>query len=575
MASRLGPLGSSLIGDVLKFLPTRLKIEGSAKQTIDVARHRLFVGGSLFALAFLVVGFRLVDLTMLSEGREPRLARAPRLAQVEMDRADIVDRNDTLLATSLRTGSLYANPRQLLDPEDAARRLARALPGLNEAELLARLRSERTFVWVRRSLTPRQQAAVNRLGIPGLFYQREERRIYPHGPLTGHIVGFADIDSRGISGVEQYFDERLRRDHEPVRLSIDIRAQHILREELARQVGEFRAIGGSAIVMDARNGEIMAMVSLPDFDSNTPALASPDQRFNRNTLGVYEMGSTFKIFTLAGALDYGTTNLNASYDARRPIEIGRFTIHDFRGQGRVLTVPEVFMYSSNIGAVRIAMQLGRERQREFLTRLGLTRTAQIELPEVGAPLVPNPWRDINSMTIAFGHGIGVSPLQLITAANAAMNGGILVRPTLVRRPDGVEVPRERVMAARTSEQMRRLMRLVVERGSGRSAAAPGYLVGGKTGTADKNSRGRYRANARMALFTGSFPITDPLYSILIIIDEPQPNAQSQGFATGGWVAAPMVARLVPRLAALWGIAPQDENLPAVRDQLFLNVAARR
>jgi len=575
MATRLGHLGPSLIGDVLSYLPTRLKIEGSAKQTIDVARHRLFVGGSLFALAFVVVAFRLVDLTMLSEGREPRLGRAPGLAAVEMDRADIVDRNDTLLATSLRTGSLYANPRQLIDPEDAARRLARTLPGLNEAELLARLRSERSFVWVRRSLTPRQQAAVNRLGIPGMFYQREERRIYPHGALTGHIVGFSDIDSRGIAGVEQYFDERLRRDAEPLRLSIDIRAQHILHEELQRQVAEFRAIGASAIVMDARNGEIMAMVSLPDFDSNTPALASPDQRFNRNTLGVYEMGSTFKIFTLAGALDYGTTTLNASYDARRPIEIGRFTIRDFRGQGRVLTVPEVFMYSSNIGAVRIALQLGRERQREFLTRLGLTRTAQIELPEVGAPLVPNPWREINSMTIAFGHGIGVSPLQLITAANAAMNGGLLVRPTLVRRPAGAEVPRERVMAERTSEQMRRLMRLVVERGSGRAAAAPGYLVGGKTGTADKNSRGRYRANARMALFTGAFPITDPRYSILIILDEPKPTAQSQGFATGGWAAAPIVARLVPRLAALWGIPPMDENQPAVREQLFLNVAARR
>jgi cell division protein FtsI (penicillin-binding protein 3) len=555
-------------------LPTRLKIEGSAKQTIDVARHRLFVGGSMFALAFLVVAFRLVDLTMLSEGREPRIAR-PRLAPVEMDRADILDRNDTLLATSLRTGSLYANPRQLLDPEDAARRLARTLPGLNEAELLARLRSERSFVWVKRSLTPRQQAAVNRLGIPGLFYQREERRIYPHGALTGHLVGFTDIDGRGISGTEQYFDERLRRDPEPLRLSIDIRAQHVLREELTRQIAEFRAIGGSAIVMDSNNGEIMAMVSLPDFDSNTPALASPEQRFNRNTLGVYEMGSTFKIFTLAGALDYGTTNLNASYDASRPIEIGRFTIHDFRGQGRVLTVPEVFMYSSNIGAVRIAMQLGRERQREFLTRLGLTTTARIELPEVGAPMIPNPWRDINSMTIAFGHGMGVSPLQLITAANAAMNGGVLVRPTLVRRQPGAEVPRERVMAQRTSEQMRRLMRLVVERGSARAAAAPGYLVGGKTGTAEKNVHGRYRSNARMSLFTGSFPITNPLYSILIILDEPQPTAHSQGFATGGWVAAPMVARLVPRLAALWNIPPMDENQPTVREQLFINVAARR
>ncbi len=563
------------LSDVLSFLPTRLKIEGSAKQTIDVARNRLLVGGIMFALAFLVVGFRVVDLTVINEGREPRLANAHRLTTLEMDRADIVDRNDVLLATSLRTGSLYANPRQLLDPEDAARRLARTLPGVNEAELLARFRSERSFVWVKRSLTPRQQAAVNRLGIPGLFFQREERRIYPHGQIAGHITGFTDIDNRGIAGAEQHFDERLRRSAEPVQLAIDIRAQHILREELAQQVAEFRAIGGSAMVMDSNNGEVLAMVSLPDFDSNTPSLASPESRFNRNTLGVYEMGSTFKVFTFAAALEYGTTNFNAVYDASRPIEIGRFTIHDFRGQNRRLTMPEVFMYSSNIGTVRMAMQFGRERQREFLSRLGLTRPATFELPEIGPPIVPNPWRDINMMTVAFGHGMAVSPLQLITAINASVNGGLLVRPTLLRRPEGAEVPRERVMAAQTSEQMRRLLRLVVERGSARSAAAPGYLVGGKTGTAEKNVRGRYRQNARMSLFAGAFPITAPRYTMLIILDEPQANARTQGFATGGWVAAPMVARLVPRLAALWGMPPMDETQPQVRQQLFVNAALSR
>lgn len=562
-----------LAGVLLRF-PALLKIEGTAKQAIDIARTRVMIGGCLFALAFAVIGVKLIYLGLASEPQEPRAARVPQNLQTE--RADIVDRNGTLLATSLTTQSLYANPRQMLDPADAARRLARVLPGLNEREMLQRFQSERAFIWVKRNLTPRQQMDVNRLGIPGLFFQREERRIYPHGALTGHLVGFTDIDNRGIAGVEQSQDERLRRQPDQrLELSIDIRAQHILRAELARQIAEFRAIGGSAIIMDVASGEILAMVSLPDFDANAPATATDEQRFNRNTLGLYEMGSTFKTFTIAMALDAGTTNMNASYDARRPIEWGQHTINDFRGQHRWLTVPEVFMHSSNIGMVRIMLQAGRERQRAFLGRLGLFRPTTVELPEVATPRIPNPWREINAMTIAFGHGMSVTPLHLLNATAASINGGVLRPVTLLRREEAGAVAGERVMAQRTSDQIRRLMRMVVMQGSGRAAAAPGYLVGGKTGTAEKIRGRRYSEHARIASFVGAFPINNPRYAMLVMLDEPQPTAQTQGFATGGWVAAPLVGRLVPQLAALWNVAPVDENEPLVREQLALGVPTRR
>jgi cell division protein FtsI (penicillin-binding protein 3) len=562
------------LADVLLRLPALLKIEGTAKETIDVARTRVMIGGCLFALAFTVIAAKLLYLGLASEPQEPRSTRAPQPLQTE--RADIVDRNGTLLATSLTTQSLYANPRQMLDPADAARRLARALPSLNERELLQRLQSERAFVWIKRNLTPRQQMEVNRLGIPGLFFQREERRIYPHGALTGHLVGFTDIDNRGIAGVEQSLDERLRRQPDQrLELSIDIRAQHILRTELARQIAEFRAIGGSAIIMDVPSGELLAMVSLPDFDANSPATASDDQRFNRNTLGLYEMGSTFKTFTIAMALDGGTTHMNASYDARRPIEWGQHTINDFRGQNRWLTVPEVFMHSSNIGMVRITLQAGRERQRAFLGRLGLFRPTTVELPEVATPRIPNPWREINAMTIAFGHGMSVTPLHLLNATAASVNGGILRPVTVLRRAEPGAATGERVMAQRTSDQIRRLMRMVVTDGSGRAAAAPGYLVGGKTGTAEKIRSRRYSEHARIASFVGAFPINNPRFAILVMLDEPQPTAQTQGFATGGWVAAPLVGRLVPQLAALWNLPPLNENEPLVREQLALGTPVRR
>jgi cell division protein FtsI (penicillin-binding protein 3) len=561
------------LGDLVRHLPARMRIEGTAKQSIETARHRLVIAGVLFALAFLVVGLRLVDVTILKEGHEPRVVHLPK-SELQTERADIVDRNGVLLATSLATGSLYANPKLVLDPADAAAKLARVLPGLHEKETAAKLGSDRSFVWLRRSLTPKEQYAVNRLGIPGLFFQREERRVYPHGALTSHVVGFTDIDKRGLAGVEQYFDDRLKQSNEPIRLSLDIRIQHLVREELAKAVEEFRAIGGGAMVLDIHTGELLAMVSLPDFDSNAPGQAAPETRFNRNTLGVYEPGSTFKIFNTAMALDYGTTTMSGGYDATKPIQVARFTISDYKGQKRWLSVPEIFMHSSNIGSVRMALDVGRDRQKEFLGRMGFLKTPSIELPEVGGPLVPAPWREISTMTIAFGHGISVTPLQLVSGTAAIVNGGVLRPVTLMRRDEEAAPAGTRVISARTSDQMRRLMRLVVERGTAKSSNVPGYLVGGKTGTAEKIVNGRYKKDARISSFVGAFPMNAPRFVVYAMLDEPKGNKATLGYATAGWVVAPAVGRIVTRIASLYGIAPVDDNAPALTEQLFINASIR-
>jgi cell division protein FtsI (penicillin-binding protein 3) len=562
------------LSDVLRSLPARLRLEGTAKQSIETARHRLVVGGVLLTVAFTVVSLRLVDVTTLREAREPRIGQAHRVAPVERERADIVDRNGELLATSLTTASLYANPKLVLDANDAAMKLARAVPGINEHEVLQRLSSDRSFVWLRRNLTPRQQFAVNRLGLPGLFFQREERRVYPHGALTAHVVGYTDLDRRGLAGIEQSFDDRLRQGSEPVQLSIDIRLQHILHQELAVAIEQFRALGGAAMVLDVRTGEVLAMVSLPDFDPNSPGSAEGEARFNRITLGTYEPGSTFKLLNVAAALDSGTVTLRDGYDASKPIQVSHFTISDFEGKKRWLSVPEIIMYSSNIGSAKMAIDLGRDRQRGFMSRLGMLKAPTIELPEVATPQIPNPWRDINVMTVAFGHGISVTPLQLVVGISALANGGVLRPATIVKRAEDAAPPGERVISLQTSEQLRGLMRLVVEKGTAKGANIQGYYVGGKTGTSEKNVKGRYHKDMRISSFVGAFPINAPRYAVYVMVDEPKGSKATYGYATGGWVAAPVAGRVISQMAALYGMPAVDPADVEFRDQTLINVAVR-
>jgi cell division protein FtsI (penicillin-binding protein 3) len=539
------------------------RIEGIRKQAIETGRNRLLVTGVVLTLAFSVIGVRLVDLTVFKAGGEPRLARIDPAVHAAAGRADIVDRNGVILATSLPTAALYADPTAVLNADEATDKLMAALPALNRQGLLAKLKSKTRFVWVARNLTPKQQYRVNRLGLPGFGFQRGERRVYPHGRLVSHVLGLTDVDGRGIAGLEQYFDQSLRTGNR-IGLALDLRIQAVLREELAKTVQEFKAVGATGLVLDVDSGELIALVSLPDFDPNVPGSAIGEPAFNRATKGVYEMGSTFKLFTAAMALDSGTIGLEGGYDASQPIQVSRFTIRDFHGKNRWLSVPEIIVYSSNIGAAKMAVDVGTKVQRAYLDRLGLLTRAAVELPEVGKPLTPRRWREINTMTIAYGHGIAVSPLQLASGVAALVNGGLYVPPTLLSGADGKRAPGKRILSAETSGQMRELMRLVVSNGTGRKAAAKGYAVGGKTGTADKLVGRSYGKNATISSFVGAFPIDSPRYVVLVLVDEPKGNERTFNYATGGWVAAPAVGRVVKRMAMLIGMAPKRQ--PHARPQ---------
>ena len=550
----------------------RIRLDGTRKEALETGRTRLLVTGVIFCLAFLVVAGRLVDLAVLGPSVEPRLVVAGTSAAQDFRRADVVDRNGVLLATSLPTASLYADAREVIDPRQAAAGLVKVLPDLDHEQVLAKLTSAARFVWLRRNLTPRQTYAVNRLGIPGLYFLEAENRVYPQGREAAHVLGLTDVDGRGIAGVERFFDGLLRRGGGPLKLSIDIRIQALLRRELAAAVTEFEALGAAGLVLDVRSGETLGMVSLPDFDPNVPASANGEAAFNRAAKGVYEMGSTFKLISTAIALDSGTVTLRDGYDATKPIRVARFTISDFHARNRWLSVPEILVYSSNIGAAKMALDVGGATQRAYLDRFGLLKSAATELPEVGVPLSPARWRDINTMTIAYGHGIAVSPVHLAGAVGAIVNGGIRMPVTILKHHQGTPRLGERVVSAETSSAMRRLMRLVVRRGTGRKADVPGYRVGGKTGTAEKLAGRRYRADALISSFVGVFPTDAPRYVILVLIDEPKGNKASFGYATGGWVAAPVVGRLVRRIAPLIGLGPAGkEKEPTPGNPLFIPV----
>lgn len=551
-------------------------VKPQARPPIEAARTRLIVCGVLFALAFVVISVRLVDLMALN-GRDPRPSGPRAYASLAQGRAEILDRNGVLLATTLATASLYAEPKRIGNKVELAKKLHKVLPDVPEALIRARLEGDRSFVYIRRNLSPRQQYEVNRLGIPGLGFQQETKRIYPQGPIAAHVIGFADVDNKGLAGVERFFDERLRKDTDPLQLSIDIRVQHAIRQELTEAIAKFSALGGAGMVMDVATGEVLAMVSLPDFDPSDPGAAPDVNRFNRNTLGVYEMGSVFKIFNTVAGLDSGVATLANGYDATNPIQIGRFSIGDAHGKKRWLSVPEIFMYSSNIGSAKLAMDYGVANQRTYMGRLGLLQTPKIELSEVGHPQVPNPWRQINLMTISFGHGISVSPLQLVQATSTVVNGGRMIPATLLRR-DGPPADAPQVIKEKTSHQMRKLMRLVVEHGTGRQSGigtAQGYLVGGKTGSAEKAGRGGYREKALISSFIAAFPMQDPRYVVLGMLDEPKGTRETGGYATGGAVAAPLVGRMIGRIGPLLGVMPVEEAGPEIRRQMAVDIGGRR
>jgi cell division protein FtsI (penicillin-binding protein 3) len=541
------------------------------------ARARVGLAIVAFVGVYAIIAFRLVMFGVIADSRAPH--RAVVGDAVATARPDIRDRNGEILATDVRVPSLYGEPRRIIDVDEAVELLTADLPDLDATELRERLSSKRGFVWLKRDITSEQEKEIYRQGLPGIGFLDENKRTYPNGPEISHLIGHVNIDNQGIAGMEKWLDSHglaalhmaglaTDRLQNPVVLAVDLRVEHALRDELVTARTQFHALAAAGLVLNVNTGEIVAMVSEPDYDPNNPREALDPSRINRLTTGVYEMGSTFKAFTVAMALDSGKVTLNSSFDARMPLQMGRFLIHDFEAQHRILTVPEIFTYSSNIGAARIALSLETDTQKAFLKKMGQLDRLRTELPESAEPILPRRWSELTTATIAFGHGLSVAPLQAVMGVAAIMNGGILIPPTFLKRSEAEAAQLgQRVIKPQTSEMMRYLMRLNVEKGTARKADVPGYYIGGKTGTADKVVNGRYSKSKVLTDFMAIMPADHPRYLLLIMVDEPKTTPETHGFTTSGWNAVPVGGRVVARIAPLLGIEPRMDLPPA--DQLIL------
>ncbi|MCA1243786.1 penicillin-binding protein 2 [Stappia stellulata] len=529
-------------------------------------RSRVYMAMAVFALVYLAIGGRLVMLGFSEEAETASYISAQ--DSVAASRPDLLDRNGQILATDIKTASLYAEPRKIIDVDEALEGIASVLPELGTDAVRRRLASNAGFIWLKRELTPRQRTKLHDLGIPGIGFLEENSRFYPGGPTASHIVGSVNVDNKGISGMELAVDKAWlgelqdlgfasdRRPMEGVSLSVDLRVQHVVRDELAKALERYKAIAGVGIVLDVRTGEVIGMSSLPDFDPNDRAQALEKNRLNRATGGVFEMGSVFKAFTVAMALDSGKVTMDDSFDATRPLRVGRRTINDFHGKRRILSVAETFIYSSNIGTAKMMLAAGVDTQKAFMERIGLTTRTETDLPEVATPLLPPKWNELAAMTISFGHGISVTPMQTAVATAALVNGGRLIPPTFTPRSEAeANGLAQQVIDPRTSEIMRYLFRLNVLSGSGRRAEVPGYVVGGKTGTAEKIENGRYVSDKRRNSFLSAFPMDDPRYVVLVVLDEPKPEREGIG-ATAGLNTAPTTSAIIRRIAPTLGVLPK-------------------
>ena len=541
------------------------------------ARARVGLAMVAFAVIYAVIGGRLVMFALVGDSHGGR--RTAALDAIATARPDIVDRNGEVLATDVKAPSLFAEPRRIIDKDEAIELLTATLPDLDTAEVRDRLSGKKGFVWLKREITPQQQQEINRLGVPGIGFLRENKRVYPTGNEVAHLIGLVNIDNQGIAGMEKWLDtngladlhragfatDRLQR---PVELSVDLRVEHALRDELLMAKEKYKAKAASGLVSNVKTGEIVAMVSLPDFDPNNPREAHDPERINRLTTGVYEMGSTFKALTLAMALDSGKATLNTMYDARGALHYGKFAIHDTHPEGRAISLSEVFTFSSNVGAARIALAQGVEAHKAFLRKMGQLDRLRTELPESASPIVPKHWSELNTITIAFGHGIAVAPLQAVMGINAVMNGGYLIPPTFMKRSEEeARALAKKVLKSETSEKMRYLMRLNAEIGTAKQADVKGYYIGGKTGTAEKVVNGHYSKKQVLNSFTAIIPADNPQFQVLVMLDEPKALPETHGFITSGWNAVPTGGKVIARIAPLLGIEPRFDLPPS--DRLIL------
>jgi cell division protein FtsI (penicillin-binding protein 3) len=559
------------------------------RAALEKTRSRLVITAGGFIALFMAVLGKLAFATIVTPLMPHRVERTvtqivdamphqPVEATLPGQRAMITDRNGQPMAISLNTVSLYADPRQIGDAVDAAKKLRTILPRLDLTETEERLKRDKKFIYLAREITPREEQAINNLGIPGIGFQPTQYREYPLGRTAAQVLGGVDVDESGFAGVEKYFDQRLRTNTAPLRLSIDLQVQAVVREELSAAMAEFEAIGGCGIVMDVNTGEVLAMVSLPDYDANFVRTAPADDRFNRAVEGTYEPGSTFKLQTASMALDSGMVHIWDEFDASRPIHVGRFTITDFEGKHRWLYLPEVLAYSSNLGAAHIALTIGGERQQAWLKSMGMFGRTGIELPESARPIVQSAanWKQVVTMTVGFGHGISVTPLHIVRGTAAVANGGELIRPTILAREPNEPIDEVRVMQPSTSDIMRKLMRLVVTDGFGKAAEVPGYYPGGKTGTAEKvGVHGTYRKHTNVSAFISVFPMNAPRYAVYMMLDEPHGNKSTYGYSTAGWVVAPAAGKVIARIGPILGLLPDIQDMPAINQALYIPLQPAR
>lgn len=549
------------------------EIQGHSRQRSE---GRLLVLGVFFLCAYAVIGIRM-GMMATSEPTEP-VAIASGSA-IAAQRADIVDREGRILATNFETHSLYAHPQQLIDAVASAAALVKIFPGLDHERLIKDFTGKRKFVWIKKKISPEQKQAVHDIGEPGLLFGPREMRLYPNGSLAAHVLGGAsfgkeDVDAAeviGVAGVERQFDSYLRdpaNGAKPLQLSLDLTIQAAAERVLYGGMRLMNAKGATSILMDVHTGEVISVVSLPDFDPNQrprpPVSGDPSDSplFNRAVQGVYELGSTFKIFAVAQAMDLGLVNPDTIVDIRGPLRWGRFSIRDFHNYGNTMSVERIIVKSSNIGTARLAQQIGAERQRDFLSRLGMLEPTPFEISEAssGRPLLPSNWSELSAMTISYGHGLSTSPMHLAAGYATIANGGSYISPTILKQSGPQHGPR--VMSAEAAAAARRMLRLVVTEGTASFGEVPGYQVGGKTGTADKpKPTGGYYDKKVIATFASMFPAHDPKYVLVVTLDEPSIIAYGEERRTAGWTAVPVAAEMITRIAPLLGLRPQVEPVP--------------
>jgi cell division protein FtsI (penicillin-binding protein 3) len=532
------------------------KDKAAADQAEGQTRLRIFFLLALFASGFLFLAFGATRSALFSHHETNDYATPMGTA-----RADLVDRNGLLLAVDLTHFGVYVDPREIWDTAETSRVLTQALPALQAERLEKALKSDRREYLIG-GLTPDQKAKLQDMGLPGVSFEEEEKRVYPLGSTAAHMIGFSDTSGTGLSGAELGLDGAIKEaaGREPVALSMDLRVQAALDDELAKAVAKFHALGGVGIVLNVKTGEILGYSSQPDFDLNQPGKSAPDQMTNRGVSSVYELGSVFKAFTLAAGLDSGVVTLNSSFDVSHPIELGGHKVHDFDKGDTTLQLWQVFTHSSNIGAAKMALMAGPQRMQDYFRRFGLFAAAPIELPGSGRPILPRQFSDQTLAQIAFGQGIAVSPLALATGYRSIMDGGVYSPLTIKKVQPGSQPQGRRVISEETAAKMLQLMRLNVTdpKGSGHKAEVPGLFVGGKTGSAQKPEHGHYGKNnisSFVAIFPAEGPVNADRYMVQITLDSPQKTPDSFGFITGGWNAAPTAGAVIARIAPFVGIRP--------------------